>query len=251
MRDNRTTHRYTGGEVIDMRDIGKNIKELRQLKNMTQDELAEKLFVTRQTVSNYETGKSRPDIEMLTRIAETLETDPNTVLYGIPQQEGRKREILRLCISVALLVIAVVGYAHLADLARELAHWQYDQRLSMACLLLAPPVLSFLLGWTAMQALGVFTKLSPLKAPWCRCLRWIVLGTTVVYLLIILPFFLSYVLWVDIPDYLPDFLSYAQFYVFHWLIGLLPLNAIFKPNALIFGILGCTLWLGIPQKRTE
>ena len=34
-----------------MRDIGKNIKDLRMRKNMTQDELAEKLFVTRQTVS--------------------------------------------------------------------------------------------------------------------------------------------------------------------------------------------------------
>lgn len=234
-----------------MRDIGKNIKQLRQMKNMTQDELAEKLFVTRQTVSNYETGKSRPDIEMMTRIAETLETDPNTVLYGIPQKVNRERMILKLCISVGLFVIALIGYAHLADRARELAHWRYDQRLSMACLILAPPVLSFLFGWTAMQALGVFTKLSPPKASWCRCLRWIVLGTTVAYLLIILPYLLSYVLWVDIPDYLPDFLSNAQFYVFHWLIGLLPLNAIFKPNVLIFGILGCALWLGIPQKIKE
>ena len=45
-----------------MRDIGKNIRQLRTAKNMTQDELAEKLFVTRQTVSNYEPGKSRPDV---------------------------------------------------------------------------------------------------------------------------------------------------------------------------------------------
>ena len=37
-----------------MRDIGKNIRQLRTEKNMTQDELARKLFVTRQTVSNYE-----------------------------------------------------------------------------------------------------------------------------------------------------------------------------------------------------
>ena len=48
-----------------MRDIGKNIRQLRIRRNMTQDDLARALFVTRQTVSNYETGKSRPDIEML------------------------------------------------------------------------------------------------------------------------------------------------------------------------------------------
>lgn len=234
-----------------MRDIGKNIKELRQLKNMTQDELAEKLFVTRQTVSNYETGKSRPDIEMLTRIAEALETDPNTVLYDIPQQASRERKIIKLCISVAVLVIALIGYGHLADLARELAKWQYDQRLSIAGVTLVLPILAFLFGWTAMQALGVFAKLSPLKSSWCKRMRWIVLGTTIAYLLIILPYAFFFILNIDVPDILPDFLSSAQFYAFHWLIGTLPLNALFKPNALIFGLLGCALWLGIPQKNKE
>ena len=41
-----------------MRDIGKNIRDLRKRQNMTQDELAARLFVTRQTVSNYENGDS-------------------------------------------------------------------------------------------------------------------------------------------------------------------------------------------------
>jgi len=41
-----------------MRDIGKNIRDLRQQKHLTQEELAEQLFVTRQTVSNYENGVS-------------------------------------------------------------------------------------------------------------------------------------------------------------------------------------------------
>ena len=58
-----------------MRDIGKNIRQLRIQKNMTQDDLAEKLFVTRQTISNYETGRSRPDVEMLAKIATPSFTD--------------------------------------------------------------------------------------------------------------------------------------------------------------------------------
>lgn len=41
-----------------MANVGKNIRRLRTQKHMTQDELAEKLFVSRQTVSNYETGDS-------------------------------------------------------------------------------------------------------------------------------------------------------------------------------------------------
>ena len=61
-----------------MRDIGKNIKQLREENKLSQEQLAEKLFVTRQTVSNYETGRSRPDVEMLKKIAEVLDTDVNT-----------------------------------------------------------------------------------------------------------------------------------------------------------------------------
>ena len=53
-----------------MANVGKNIRRLRNEKRMTQDELAEKLFVSRQTISNYETGKSNPNIDMLLKIAE-------------------------------------------------------------------------------------------------------------------------------------------------------------------------------------
>ena len=38
--------------------VGKNIKKLRTSLNLTQDQLAERINVTRQTVSNYETGVS-------------------------------------------------------------------------------------------------------------------------------------------------------------------------------------------------
>ena len=41
-----------------MRDIGKNIRSLRQKRNISQDQLAQMLHVTRQTISNYETGVS-------------------------------------------------------------------------------------------------------------------------------------------------------------------------------------------------
>lgn len=42
-----------------MRDIGKNIRTLRTRRGLSQDQLAEALHVTRQTVSNYETGVSQ------------------------------------------------------------------------------------------------------------------------------------------------------------------------------------------------
>lgn len=65
-----------------MAKIGKNIKTQRTKQGMSQETLAEKLFVSRQTVSNYETGKSYPDIDMLVKIAEELHVEVQVLIYG-------------------------------------------------------------------------------------------------------------------------------------------------------------------------
>lgn len=93
-----------------MRDIGKNIKALREKKGMTQEALAEALFVTRQTVSNYETGRSRPDLDMLVKIADVLGADVNQVLYGLPAEQDRLRVARRLGIACLILLgISLLG----------------------------------------------------------------------------------------------------------------------------------------------
>jgi transcriptional regulator with XRE-family HTH domain len=52
-----------------------NIKKYRRLKGLTQKDLGDKLHVEHTTISNYETGKRRPDIETLVRIAQILDVD--------------------------------------------------------------------------------------------------------------------------------------------------------------------------------
>ena len=46
-------------------ELGKRLKEYRVKSNMTQDELADKLYVSRQTISSWENDKSYPDIHSL------------------------------------------------------------------------------------------------------------------------------------------------------------------------------------------
>jgi len=46
-------------------DIGSRIKKYREEQNISQEELALKIFVSRQTISNWETDKSYPDIKSL------------------------------------------------------------------------------------------------------------------------------------------------------------------------------------------
>ena len=65
-----------------MTKVSKNIKELRKERNMTQDELAQKLFVTRQAVSSWENDRTQPDIFMLGKIREVFGVSIEELLYG-------------------------------------------------------------------------------------------------------------------------------------------------------------------------
>ena len=64
-----------------------NIKNLRKKRGMTQDELAVRLNVVRQTVSKWEKGFSVPDADMLQKLADTMEVNVGELLGGEPEQE--------------------------------------------------------------------------------------------------------------------------------------------------------------------
>ena len=65
-----------------MNKVNTMIKLLRTEKGMNQDQLAEQLHVTRQAVSSWETGKTQPDIETLTRIADFFGVSVEQLIYG-------------------------------------------------------------------------------------------------------------------------------------------------------------------------
>lgn len=170
-----------------MRDIGKNIRTLRMRKNMTQDELAEKLFVTRQTVSNYETGRSRPDVEMLLSIAVALDTDANTVLYGLPVPAERKRQVRQLCIGAAVTLILGVLLAVFWEPALELFRQRYMTAPRVLLQQFFLPLLFLLSGWTVMCAVGLLLKAKPLDNRGAKYGRWAVFGLLVLWLVLLIP----------------------------------------------------------------
>lgn len=65
-------------------DVGTRLKELRKEKGMTQKELSEKIHLSRQTISKWETNNSLPDIQTLILLAEIFET---TVLDILNEDE--------------------------------------------------------------------------------------------------------------------------------------------------------------------
>lgn len=169
-----------------MRDIAKNIKQLRLLKNMTQDQLAERLFVTRQTVSNYETGKSRPDIDMLVKIAEVLDTDIQQLIYG-PEPKRLKPEVIRLIISGALTVVFGILWLVLRPVALDRQRSHYVLGLTYLIFFVIRPLFFTLAGWTLCHLVSMALRKKPFTGKWAkRC------GAV---LLILVVFWFGLVLW--------------------------------------------------------
>lgn len=158
-----------------MRDIGKNIKAARVRRGLTQDELAERLHVSRQTVSNYETGRSRPDVEMLLSAAEQLEVDAQVLLYGEPSRPERRREIRLLLTEGAALLALGIGIFLLRRWAGRLLKRAFTVAPLLLTQFMAVPAFYMLLGWVLLRACGVFLGARPLERRWARPLRRAVL----------------------------------------------------------------------------
>lgn len=75
--------------------LSENLKTLRRQKGFTQEELAARLNVVRQTVSKWEKGLSVPDAELLTRLAEVLEVPVSTLLGSAIPDDKEPDDIAR------------------------------------------------------------------------------------------------------------------------------------------------------------
>lgn len=73
-------HLYDYISYINIMNIGKNIKELRTLNKLTQTQLAEKLGTTQDTISLWELGKSKPDVDSLVALCGIFKVTPNDLL---------------------------------------------------------------------------------------------------------------------------------------------------------------------------
>ena len=85
--------------------FAENLKALRRARGLSQEELAGRLHVTRQTISKWENALSVPDAELLLRLAEELEVPVSRLLGGPVEEEPAPDQVA----------------AHLAELNRLLA----------------------------------------------------------------------------------------------------------------------------------
>lgn len=97
-------------------ELGKQIKKYRNELNLSQDALAEKIYVSRQTISNWENDKSYPDVNSLVFLSEVFGTSIDNLIKGdikMMKEEVRaedKKEFEKLSwIYAVLLLLAIVS----------------------------------------------------------------------------------------------------------------------------------------------
>lgn len=80
--------------------LGDTIREFRKARGMSQEALAERLHVVRQTISKWEKGLSVPDADLLQRLAEAFETDVGSLLGAKIVPEKDEGDIARLLAGI-------------------------------------------------------------------------------------------------------------------------------------------------------
>ena len=78
---------------MDQQKTGRFLKELRKAKNLTQEQLAERLDISRRTVSRWETGNNMPDISLLVELAEFYNVSIPEIIDGERKSETMEREV--------------------------------------------------------------------------------------------------------------------------------------------------------------
>ena len=76
---------------MDFMELGNHIKHYRNEKGLSQEELAERVYVTRQTISNWENNKNYPDINSIVLLSEVFEISIDNLIKG--DLEEMKKEI--------------------------------------------------------------------------------------------------------------------------------------------------------------
>ena len=94
-----------------MTKISKNIKRLRNSQNISQEVLAERLFISRQAVSSWENDRTQPDIEMIGKLAEVFNVSVEELIYGEKRKIEIENEEPRQNNRLLIIIFSILGSA--------------------------------------------------------------------------------------------------------------------------------------------
>ena len=89
------------GEEMDQQKIGTFLRKLRREKELTQEQLAEKMNVSSRTVSRWETGVNMPDLSILVELAEFYDVSIPEIIDGERKSESMNPEVKETAVKMA------------------------------------------------------------------------------------------------------------------------------------------------------
>ena len=93
-----------------MERIGIIIRSHRIAKGLTQEELGNKVFVSKQAVSKWETGKTLPDIEMMRKLCDILEINKDEILGSTIEETKKSRRLFKMFAIISVILIFVTAF---------------------------------------------------------------------------------------------------------------------------------------------
>lgn len=107
-----------------MNQVANSIKKLRKEKNLSQEQLAEQLHVTRQAVSNWENEKTQPDVDTLTQLADVFDVSVERIIYGKAKKHWHfaVNFVPQECISLGAILAAVISYVEWRSIGWAILH---------------------------------------------------------------------------------------------------------------------------------
>ena len=85
---------------MELKQIGKFIQELRKEKGLTQQDLADLIPVSRETISKYELDKNKPSEDVLIKLCDIFDVSFEELLYGARKNKKNKKEIEKLAYNL-------------------------------------------------------------------------------------------------------------------------------------------------------
>ena len=89
--------------------IKENLRDLRRLAGLTQEQAAQQVGLTRQAISSYESGRTQPDLDTLEALAKVYGAEITDVLYGTGRRQKALRFWRRAPLILAAVILALVG----------------------------------------------------------------------------------------------------------------------------------------------
>lgn len=204
-----------------MANIAKNMKGLRTAKGITQEELAERLHVTRQAISSWENGKNQPDIQTLEELAKVFDVTVEEVIYGADSIRNKKKLLVRM---ITLIIICVVSFLIVISVANIINDWVRTHYIPWPNFILAYilyPLCYILAGSTFLSVIAYFSNVHVKKKNMRKRLTPIGIVLAVFPPLVFTLYLLAIgTVFLNIITSLMMFTSYTQ-YFFYMIAGVL------------------------------